>query len=151
MCWEAQSLTLIVNMFWAILSDCVFLCVVPSFWEWMLYCDILEVVLWKKIMGLMLLYVILHTCHGPWSASHQRASWNYQPSISPTLRLPFIYQDHVETHEFTFFLCITSLPRSNRASTSFGHRSAFNSVRSRSLWPLKIAELKREDVEFLFW
>lgn len=106
----------------------------------------------KNFMGLMLLHMILHTYHGPWTAIHQRASWNYQPSISPSLRLPFIYQDHVDTHEFTFFLRIPSLPnRSNRTLTGLAQRSAFNSVRSKSLWPLKIAELQREDANFYFF
>ena len=147
-CWDARNLTLIVNIFWAIL--CFFLCCALILRE----CYIMisgKSCYGKNFTGLMLLHVILHTYNGPWTASHQRASWNYQPSISPSLCLPFIYQGHVDTHEFTFFLRIPSLPdMSNRTSIGLGQRSAFNSIRNRSLCPLNIAELQREDVDFCF-
>ena len=150
MCWEARNLTLIVNMFWAIMCDwffCVCCAIIlrVNVILWYLGSRVMEIILW----GLMLFHVIFHFCHGPWTVSHQRASWNYQPSISPSLRLPFIYQEHVDTHEFTFFLRLPSLPnRSNRTSTGLGQRLAFNSIKSRSLWALKITELQRVDVKF---
>ncbi|KAF3501464.1 hypothetical protein F2Q69_00040976 [Brassica cretica] len=91
-------------------------------------------VFWKEFYGIDV--IACDPSYLPWSMNREspESLVNYQPSISPSLRLPFIYQEHVDTHEFTFFLRIPS-HRSNRTSTGLGQRSAFNSVRSRSLWP----------------
>ncbi|KAF3501466.1 hypothetical protein F2Q69_00040974 [Brassica cretica] len=98
------------------------------------------VVLWKKIYGVDV--IACDTSYLPSSKNHESPE-SLVKFISLSLRLPFIYQEHVDTHEFTFFLRIPNLPnRSNHTLTGLGQRSAFNSVRSRSLWPLKIAKRK---------
>ena len=120
-CWDARNLTLIVNIFWAILCFIFVLC--PHF-ERMLYYDIWEVVLWKEFYGLDV--IACDTSYLPWSMN--RESPESLVKLSTIHLTFFVFTFHLPRacrHPWVHFLSSHSKPSRHEQSHLDWFRTTF--------------------------